>query len=194
MASLRERSSEQKLLHRGAHDSAECLHVCAAGQAPPRPYPRARFRQRTPPTPPRCGRHCGSRYHSAASLPTAWQPERAEGNSRRGSHRARERMNSDCRAPLVLCASASGERRRRLACNLSNPSGIATVSRTTKSLHQHGRCRSHLTRHKISCREPSGHATQHTLTTADTTSVDDTLARGQLHRLVRWFRCHPRYP
>ncbi len=42
-----------------------------------------------------------------------------------------------------------------------------------------------LTRHKISCREPSVHATQHTLTPADTRSVNGRLARGQLHRLVR---------
>ena len=42
-----------------------------------------------------------------------------------------------------------------------------------------------LTRHKISCREPSVHATQHTLATADTRSVNVRLARGQLHRLVR---------
>ena len=47
-----------------------------------------------------------------------------------------------------------------------------------------------LTRHKISCREPSVHATQDTLTTADTGSVNGRLARGQLHRLVRWFACH----
>jgi hypothetical protein len=43
----------------------------------------------------------------------------------------------------------------------------------------------HLTRHKISCREPSAHATQHTLTAAGTPSVNVRLARGQLHRLVR---------
>ena len=43
----------------------------------------------------------------------------------------------------------------------------------------------HLTRHKISCREPSVHATQDTLATADTGSVIGKLARGQLHRLVR---------
>ena len=45
----------------------------------------------------------------------------------------------------------------------------------------------HLTRHKISCREPAVHATQHTLPTADTPSVNVRLARGQLHRLVRPF-------
>jgi hypothetical protein len=45
--------------------------------------------------------------------------------------------------------------------------------------------RYHLTRHKISCRESSVHATQHTLTRADTPSVNDRLARGQLHRLIR---------
>ena len=44
-----------------------------------------------------------------------------------------------------------------------------------------------LTRHKISCREPSVHESQDTLTTADTKSANDRLARGQLHRLVRWF-------
>ncbi len=38
----------------------------------------------------------------------------------------------------------------------------------------------HLTRHKISCREPAVHATQNTLATADTPSVNDRLARGQL--------------
>ena len=42
-----------------------------------------------------------------------------------------------------------------------------------------------LTRHKISCREPIVHATQHTLSMADTPSVNGSLARGQLHRLVR---------
>ena len=47
--------------------------------------------------------------------------------------------------------------------------------------------RAGLTRHKISCREPSVHATQHTLSTADTPSVNVRLARGQLHPLVR--RC-----
>ena len=46
----------------------------------------------------------------------------------------------------------------------------------------------HLTRHKISCREPSVHATKHTAPTADTGSVNVRLARGQLHRLVRCFR------
>ena len=46
----------------------------------------------------------------------------------------------------------------------------------------------HLTRHKISCREPSAHGTQQTLTTADTRSVNGRLARGQLHRLVRRLR------
>ena len=45
-----------------------------------------------------------------------------------------------------------------------------------------------LTRHKISCREPSVHATHHTVATADTPSVNVTLARGQLHRLVRCLR------
>ena len=46
----------------------------------------------------------------------------------------------------------------------------------------------HLTRHKISCREPSVHEPQHTLPTANTSSVNRWLARGQLHRLVRWLR------
>jgi hypothetical protein len=45
--------------------------------------------------------------------------------------------------------------------------------------------RHHLTRHKISCREPSVHATQHMRTTADRESVNDRLARAPLHRLVR---------
>ncbi len=49
-----------------------------------------------------------------------------------------------------------------------------------------------LTRHKISCREPSVHAPQHTLATADTPSVNRRLARGQLHRLVRRFSSHGR--
>ena len=43
-----------------------------------------------------------------------------------------------------------------------------------------------LTNHKISCREPTVHGSQHKLSTADTPSVNGTLARGQLHRLVRW--------
>jgi hypothetical protein len=47
----------------------------------------------------------------------------------------------------------------------------------------------HLTRHKISCREPSVHTTQHRRTMADTGSVNRGLARGQLHRLVRR-ACH----
>jgi hypothetical protein len=46
----------------------------------------------------------------------------------------------------------------------------------------------HLTRHKISCREPSVHATQHRRTMAVTGSANRRLARGQLHRVVRWFR------
>jgi hypothetical protein len=45
---------------------------------------------------------------------------------------------------------------------------------------------------KISCREPSVHATHHTLTTAATGSVNRRLARGQLHRLVRWLASHRR--
>ena len=43
-----------------------------------------------------------------------------------------------------------------------------------------------LTSHKISCREPDVHATKHMLPTADTGSVNVRLARGRLHRLVRW--------
>ena len=42
-----------------------------------------------------------------------------------------------------------------------------------------------LTRHKISCREPSVHGAHHTRPTADSPSVNGRLARGQLHRLVR---------
>jgi hypothetical protein len=44
-----------------------------------------------------------------------------------------------------------------------------------------------LTRHKISCGEPTAHRPQHTRTTADTGTVNDKLARRQLHRLVRCF-------
>lgn len=49
----------------------------------------------------------------------------------------------------------------------------------------HSKRAQRLTSYKISCREPTVHATQHTSTTADTPSVNDRLARGQLHRLVR---------
>ena len=48
-----------------------------------------------------------------------------------------------------------------------------------------GEAESRITRHKISCREPTVHATQDTLATADTPSANGRLARGQLHRLVR---------
>jgi hypothetical protein len=43
-----------------------------------------------------------------------------------------------------------------------------------------------LTRHKISCREASAGATQQRRAAADTGRVNGRLARGQLHRLVRW--------
>ena len=51
--------------------------------------------------------------------------------------------------------------------------------------HRKGDALNHLTRYKISCREPAVHATQHTRTTVNTRRVIDRLARGQLHRLVR---------
>ena len=50
-------------------------------------------------------------------------------------------------------------------------------------------CERRLTRHKISCREPSAHATQHTLPTADTPSAGVRLARGQLHPWLDVFSC-----
>jgi hypothetical protein len=62
------------------------------------------------------------------------------------------------------------------------------VTRTREATWSRAERSHHLTRHKISCREPSVHATQHTATTADTGSVNRRLARGQLHRLVRWSR------
>jgi hypothetical protein len=52
----------------------------------------------------------------------------------------------------------------------------------------------HLTRHKISCREPNVHKSQHTLTTAAVGSVNRRLARGQLHRLVRHLASIPEEP
>ena len=86
---------------------------------------------------------------TAPHRPPAASPGTAPSErSRRGSHRASGRINSDSQVRLVICASASGERRRRLTPKLSNLSRIATVPRTTKSLHQHGRCRSHLTRRR----------------------------------------------
>ena len=76
------------------------------------------------------------------------------------------------------------ERRRSHA-----PDRIATLhERQTTHRPQVARRFSDLTRHKISCREPAVHATQHTLSTADTPSVNGRLARGQLHRLVRPWR------
>ena len=49
----------------------------------------------------------------------------------------------------------------------------------------------HLTRHKISCGEPEQLPTEQKALMADTRSVDDKLARRQLHRLVRWFASLP---
>ena len=60
---------------------------------------------------------------------------------------------------------------------------LTTTDRQSRSCSD--ACEQHLTRHKISCREPSLHATQHALPAADTESVIGNLARGQLHRLVR---------
>jgi hypothetical protein len=83
-------------------------------------------------------------------------------------------------------------RKRSSGLNCGHTSPKPTTAKMNATRHNRsGRSRLStrtigLTRHKISCREPSVHGTQHTATTADAESVNRGLARGQLHRLVRW--------
>ena len=173
-----------KLLHRCAHDSAECLQACAAGQASPCPEPGSRFRHRTPPTQRRCSRQSGSPYHSAASAAGRVAARRAERKLSPHVHPSQCRREQQTQTAARTKRVRPCDAERRLARKRANcRTDIFATSRIFGTLHQGVRCRSHLTRHKISCREPAVHATQHTLSTADTPSINRRLARGQLHRL-----------
>ena len=92
-------------------------------------------------------------------------------DSRRRDSRNTTGDNSEAIAARVLCRTASDARHE---VKLRSASVLTRRSQ-------------HLTRHKISCREPCVHESQHTLSTADTPRVNGRLARGQLHRLVRWW-------
>ncbi len=147
------RTWKAKLLHRWAQDTSECPYACAASQLRLAPSPRARSRRARPPTQRRCRRQSGSPYHNASSLAGRVVARRVE---RRLSRQARP---SQCRREQQIQTVARTERvrlcdaERRLARTCANcPGGTGATVRITGRLHQGVRCRSHLTRHKISDR------------------------------------------
>ena len=172
-----------KLLHRCAHEPSECLHVCAAGslvspQARVRALAterlqlsldvadRAEVRSTAPRRPPVASPHAA--------------PERRLSLQARPSQCRREpQTQSVARTERVLPAAHGLADTRS-----SNRDSIARLRRTTTSFHLHARCRSHLTKHKIS--DEDGSATPPRRKITSYAKVTHRSGPRSLHRLVRW--------
>ncbi len=172
-----------KLLHRRAHGCNECRRASAAGKPRLAPSPRALSRHTRPQLSLDTADSAAVRITAPRRPPVASPHAAPREDPRRRCVRASAGVSSKPTASLVRSASSlvgvdSPERKP------NNRERIAAICRTITRLSP-GRCRSHLTRHKISCGEPSVATTQGNDTMENTRIVDRKLARRQLHRLVR---------
>ena len=128
-------------------------------------------------------KNCPHAREPAVSLMAAPRAERMLSPQARPSQRRREQPTQAlARTERVrLCDAA-----RRLARSCANcRGGIAATARITGKLHQGVRCRSHLTRHKISDEDGSAASPRRKVTSYS--KVTHRSGPRSLHRLVRWW-------